>query len=137
VSQFYVHAAKRQIGRLGAMEELRKQVAAHGSFQEWKQAYAAAEAEEKQERAAAHAIWDKIAARRESRREVVKRLNEIAGDQLVSWQDFGGADGAGSLSGWLASKNRLHTYLLGLQAAKLITKEQYEEAERCVASLEQ
>jgi hypothetical protein len=76
-------------------------------------------------------------ARREARREPVERLNEIAGDQLVYWADFGGSDSAGSLRGWLASKGRLRTYLLGLQTANLITKEQYEEAERCVASLEQ
>lgn len=135
--QFYVAAAKRQIGRLGTTGELRERIVAHTRFREWKRAYEAAEAEENEERAAAKAIWDGIVAQRESRHEVVTRLNEIAGDQLVYWADFGGTDRAGSLSGWLASKDRLHTYLLGLQAANLITKEQYEEAVRCMASLEQ
>jgi hypothetical protein len=135
--QFYVAAAKRQIGRLGTVDELRKQVAVHSSFGDWERAYAAAEAEEKEERAAAQAIWDGIVARRESRREVVKRLNEIAGDELVHWADFGGTDGSGSLSGWLASKGRLRMYLFGLQAAGRITNDQYEEAERCLTALDQ
>ncbi|MFJ4741272.1 hypothetical protein [Streptomyces sp. NPDC088775] len=53
------------------------------------------------------------------------------------WADFGGSDGSGSLSGWLASKGRLRTYLLGLHAANVITSEQYEEAERYMAVLDQ
>ncbi|MGC4916428.1 hypothetical protein [Streptomyces albogriseolus] len=135
--QFYIPAAKRQIGRLGPMDALREQITGHHLFGEWERTYEAAEAEENEERAAANAIWDGIVARREARRALVERLNKIAGDQLVYWADFGGSDGAGSLSGWLASKGRLRTYLLGLQAASLITEEQFEEAEKCMALLEQ
>ncbi|MFF4188404.1 hypothetical protein ACFYZ9_34925 [Streptomyces sp. NPDC001691] len=135
--QVYISATKRQIGRLGSLDALQKQIAAHIRFGEWQRAYEAAEAEESKDRAAAKAAYAQILARRESRRELGERVNEIAGDQLVYWADFGGSDGAGSLSGWLASKGRLRTYLLGLQAASLITKEQYEEAERCMALLEQ
>ncbi|MEU5661879.1 hypothetical protein [Streptomyces longwoodensis] len=135
--QFYIPAAKRQIGWLGSMDALREQITGHHLFGEWERAYEAAEAEENEERAAAKVIWDGIVARREARHALVERLNEIARDQLVYWADFGGSDGIGSLSGWLASKGRLRTYLLGLHAANVITKEEYEEAKRCMASLEQ
>lgn len=132
--RMHVVTKTRRMIRLAGLPELRQQVGAHGDFENWQRAYAAAETEEQEEKAAAAALWARIQEAQRPQREAAARLDEIAGETLV-WTTFGSQPGTVKVDGWLASGERLRTYLSGLATIGKLTTEQYDEARQCAATL--
>ena len=129
--RYNLNSTSRLIGVLGNAEELRARAAAHPDFPAWQKAQAAA----KVEREAADAEGKRLKEEREQRvgplRAAVEGLNAAAGEELASWNAWGGdtRDGAVELaSKWLAQNNRLYTYLEGLVSQGDITNGQYHQA---------
>lgn len=122
-------SARREIGRLGTVEELRQKIANHPRFAEWQAAYAAACAEDEARRAAARAERETKEKRLAPIREAVAALNKIAGEPLVQLTYSNAVVG---VTRWLHENGfqRLRIYLFGLHAVGKLTDEQQTEAFR-------
>ncbi|MFF3734064.1 hypothetical protein ACFYXM_28100 [Streptomyces sp. NPDC002476] len=120
-----LNTARRQIGRLGAVTDLRERIAEHPQFGQWKTSYAAARIESEEGEAA----WKAEHARREEQvrpqREAVRSLNEAAGEDLVGWYEPWGGP---KVNEWLTGEGRMRTYLAGLNAVGGIGDDAYAEA---------
>ncbi|MFD9044421.1 hypothetical protein [Streptomyces bottropensis] len=132
-SRLYVKTAHRRMARVGALDDIRARITSHPDFGEWQQAYTAAEADERAQRQQAQALLDAMREARAPHRAAVRRLDEITGQDLLIWSDFGPLDQ--SVSGWLASDGRLRVYLTGLKGVGVLTEEQYREALKCADTL--
>lgn len=132
--RIHVVTKTRRIVRLAALADLHRQVSVHADFERWQRMYATAEAEEKEQQDAAAERWARIQESQRPMREAADRLNEIAGETLV-WTTFGTQLGALTVDGWLASGERLRTYLSGLATVGKLTAEQYDEGRRCAEVL--
>ncbi|MFE0356481.1 hypothetical protein ACFW2K_22745 [Streptomyces nigra] len=132
-SRMYVTTANRRMARVGHLDDIRARITSHPDFGEWQQAYAAAEADECDQRQQAQALLDAVKKARAPYREAVRRLLEITGQDLLIWCDFSTLDR--SVSGWLASDGRLRVYLAGLKGVGALTEEQYREALKCADTL--
>lgn len=120
-----LNTARRQIGRLGAVTDLRKRIAEHGQFEQWKTSYAAARIEAEEERAAWKAEHEMRTEQMRPQREAAQFLNQAAGEELVGWiEPWHGP----KVSEWLAGEGRLRTYLAGLNAVGIIGDDSYVEA---------
>lgn len=116
---------RRQIGRLGAVTDLRERIAEHAQFEEWKTSYAAARNEAEEEKAAWKAEHGRRTEQMRPQLEAAGFLNKAAGEELVGWiEPWKGP----KVSEWLAGAGRLRTYLAGLNAAGVIGDDVYAEA---------
>ncbi|MFJ9378910.1 hypothetical protein [Streptomyces sp. NPDC101455] len=116
----------RQIGRLGALDAIRRRIVAHADYPEWQAGYAAAgrleKAREEQRLARQRAEQE----RQRPLRQAVERLGQIVGDDLVTW---GGPWVAGAVvARALREPGRLRTYIAGLRFTEAICEDEYTAA---------
>ncbi|MEU5661886.1 hypothetical protein GTW69_06535 [Streptomyces sp. SID7760] len=120
-----LNTTRRQIGRLGAVTDLRERIAEHPQFEQWKASHAAARIEADEANAAWKAEHERRAEQVRPQREAVRSLNEAAGEELVGWYEPWGGPKANE---WFTGEGRLRTYLAGLNAIGTMADDVYAEA---------
>jgi hypothetical protein len=120
-----LNTTRRQIGRLGAVSELRERIAEHAQFEQWKASHAAARIEADEERAAWKAEHERREEQVRPQREAVRSLNEAVGEELVGWYEPWGGP---KVNEWFTGEGRLRTYVAGLNAIGAIGDDAYAEA---------
>ncbi|MEV8546976.1 hypothetical protein [Streptomyces sp. NPDC051572] len=116
----------RQIGRLGALDAIRRRIVAHTNYREWQGGYAAAGRLEKAEKEQRFARQRAEQERQRPLREAVERLGQIVGDDLVTWG--GPLVGSAVVAKALREPGRLRTYVAGLRFTEAIGDDEYAAA---------
>lgn len=122
---------RRQIGHLGALDELRRRVAMHGDFTEWRSGYAASKLAQQADDEARRA---RQLAERDRQRPLcaaTERLAQLVDADLVSWG--GPMVGEAIVAKALRELGRLRTYVAGLNATGAISDQEYAEAQEQLA----
>ncbi|MEV8335048.1 hypothetical protein [Streptomyces niveus] len=118
--------AGRQIGRLGALDDLRRRIAAHADFSNWQTGYAASGHAQQAAEEERHARNRAEQERQAPLRVAAERLQQLVGDDLVHW---GGPWVASAVVAKpLREPGRLRTYIAGLRCTEAINAEEYSVA---------
>lgn len=118
----------RQIGRLGALDDLRRRIAAHPHYPDWQKGYAASCRAEQTEAEERRTRWQREQERQAPLRAATQHLGLLIGGDLISWG--GPLVGNAVVARDLRAPGRLRTYVAGLRSTEAIDDGTYTAARK-------